>query len=98
MDSTTRDFVRRRANGRCEYCHLSQSAASYYSFHIEHIVARQHQGSDDESNLANALDVVSSSRSLLAPKGPLDLHNIWFRFSIAGHYHDERVSHKCNDE
>lgn len=54
MDATTREFVRRRANGRCEYCHLPQAAAPYYSFHVEHIVARQHQGTDDESNLALA--------------------------------------------
>ncbi len=54
MDATTRELVRRRASGRCEYCRLPQAAAPYYSFHVEHIVARQHQGSDDESNLALA--------------------------------------------
>jgi hypothetical protein len=54
MDSSTRDFVRRRAGGRCEYCGLPQSAAPYFTFHIEHIRARQHQGSDDSSNLALA--------------------------------------------
>jgi hypothetical protein len=54
MDAATRDFVRRRANGRCEYCGLPQDAAPYFTFHIEHIRARQHQGGDDPSNLALA--------------------------------------------
>ena len=54
MDATTREFVRRRANDRCEYCRLPQFAAPYFSFHVEHIRARQRQGSDDPSNLALA--------------------------------------------
>lgn len=54
MDATIRTLVRNRAEGRCEYCRLPQNATPYYSFHVEHIVARQHQGSDDESNLALA--------------------------------------------
>jgi hypothetical protein len=54
MDPTIRTLVRNRAEGRCEYCRLPQNAAPYYSFHVEHIVARQHQGSDDETNLALA--------------------------------------------
>jgi hypothetical protein len=54
MDAATREFVRQRANGRCEYCGLPQHAAPYFTFHIEHIRARQHQGGDDPSNLALA--------------------------------------------
>ena len=54
MDAATREFVRHRANGRCEYCGLPQDAAPYFTFHIEHIRARQHQGDDDPSNLALA--------------------------------------------
>jgi 5-methylcytosine-specific restriction endonuclease McrA len=54
MDARTREFVRQRAAGRCEYCRLPQEAAPYYSFHIEHIRARQHQGGDEPSNLALA--------------------------------------------
>jgi hypothetical protein len=54
MDATTRAFVRQRANGRCEYCGLPQQAAPYFTFHIEHIRARQHQGGDDPANLALA--------------------------------------------
>ena len=49
----TREFVRRRASGRCEYCLLRQEH-SYLTHHVEHIVARQHGGSDDPENLALA--------------------------------------------
>jgi 5-methylcytosine-specific restriction endonuclease McrA len=54
MDEATRELVRRRANGRCEYCGLPQEAAPFFRFHIEHIRARQHHGQDDPSNLALA--------------------------------------------
>lgn len=53
MDSATTDLVRQRAEQRCEYCHLPQSASAL-RFHIEHIVARQHGGSNDPTNLALA--------------------------------------------
>ena len=53
MDPATRTFVRTRANNRCEYCLLPQDASSL-RHHIEHIVPRQHGGSDDSSNLALA--------------------------------------------
>lgn len=45
--------VRRRARGRCEYCHLPQ-AAFRRPFHVEHIVARQHGGTTTLENLALA--------------------------------------------
>jgi hypothetical protein len=54
MDPTLRDAVRARAGNLCEYCGLPQEAEPDAKFHIEHIVARQHGGSDDPSNLALA--------------------------------------------
>ena len=54
MNVELREAVRERAGGRCEYCHLAQRHQQFHPFHIEHIVARQHQGSDDFSNLALA--------------------------------------------
>jgi hypothetical protein len=45
--------VRRRAGERCEYCHLRQEH-SQLTHHIEHIIAKQHGGSDDVDNLALA--------------------------------------------
>lgn len=56
MDTATRDRVRQRAGERCEYCRLPQSATPLLLFHIEHIVARQHGGGNDPSNLALACD------------------------------------------
>jgi hypothetical protein len=53
MDAATREFVRQRAAGRCEYCLLRQEHCDL-THHVEHIVARQHGGSDDASNLALA--------------------------------------------
>jgi 5-methylcytosine-specific restriction endonuclease McrA len=54
MDAVTRRFVRSRAGDCCEYCGLPQSALPFATFHIEHIRAEQHGGSDDPSNLALA--------------------------------------------
>ena len=47
------EMVRRRTGHPCEYCRLPQ-AAFYRSFHIEHIVARQHGRSKQLDNLALA--------------------------------------------
>jgi hypothetical protein len=56
MDAALRELVRRRAGDRCEYCHLPTVAVPVGQFHIEHVVARQHGGDDDLSNLAFACD------------------------------------------
>ena len=53
MDAATRDFVRRRAAGRCEHRLLRQEHCDL-THHVEHIVAKQHGGSDDVGNLALA--------------------------------------------
>jgi hypothetical protein len=54
MDAATREFVRRRAGQRCEYCRLPQAAAPFFTFHVEHVRAKQHRGSDEAENLALA--------------------------------------------
>jgi hypothetical protein len=53
MDPATRDFVRTRADNHCEYCFLHQEHTGL-THHIEHVVARQHGGSDAIGNLALA--------------------------------------------
>ena len=53
MDAATRELVRERAGGRCEYCLLRQQH-SELTHHIEHIVAKQHGGTDEADNLALA--------------------------------------------
>ena len=46
----TRDAVLRRAGDACEYCRLPQEA-SPLAHQVDHIIGRQHQGSDDLDNL-----------------------------------------------
>lgn len=53
MDEATRTAVRERAGGWCEYCHLPQ-AHVVTPFQVEHVIAKQHRGSDALSNLALA--------------------------------------------
>ncbi len=48
-----RQLVFERANGRCEYCLLPQSA-SLHKHEPDHIVPNQHGGETDASNLALA--------------------------------------------
>lgn len=54
MNAAQAKLVRDRAENRCEYCHLPQAASPFLTFHLEHIRARQHRGSDDVSNRALA--------------------------------------------
>src|ERR1017187_1714191 len=53
MDAAARNLVRSRADKRCEYCLLRQEYG-HLAHHVEHIVAKQHGGSDDPTNLALA--------------------------------------------
>ena len=55
VDAESRRLVRQRAENRCEYCRLPEELGDV-TFHVEHIVARQHQGGDELSNLALACD------------------------------------------
>ena len=54
MDDAIRQFVRQRAGNRCEYCRVHQRYYPDFTFHVEHIVAKQHRGTDDPGNLALA--------------------------------------------
>jgi hypothetical protein len=54
MDAMHRDFVRKRAQYRCEYCLLHEDDADFLAAHVEHIVARQHGGTDDPDTLCDA--------------------------------------------
>lgn len=55
VDAGTRRLVRQRAGNCCEYCRLPEELGDV-TFHVEHIVARQHGGTDELSNLALACD------------------------------------------
>ncbi len=54
MDAALRRFVRERAGRRCEYCRLHEEDADFLVFHVEHVVAKQHGGTDDPEILCYA--------------------------------------------
>ncbi len=49
--ATVRRLVRQRELDRCEYCGLAQSSFPLVAFHVEHVVAKQHHGSDELESL-----------------------------------------------
>lgn len=53
ISRSLRALVEKRSNFACEYCRIPQPL-TYLSFHIDHIIAQQHGGVTDESNLAFA--------------------------------------------
>jgi hypothetical protein len=53
MTAATREFVRRRADDRREYCLLPQQHSAL-THHVEHLVAKQHGGTDEVGNLGLA--------------------------------------------
>lgn len=53
FSKTTRRFVIGRAGNRCEYCRVLDYLVGF-EYHIEHIIAEQHGGTDVLSNLAYA--------------------------------------------
>jgi hypothetical protein len=54
MDAALRAFVRERAGRRCEYCRLHEADSDFLPFHVEHILAKQHGGTDDPASLCYA--------------------------------------------
>lgn len=54
MDRAARAAVRARAGDRCEYCGLEQRSLPLVTFHVEHVIPRQHGGGDEPENLALA--------------------------------------------
>jgi HNH endonuclease len=46
-----RHFIIERAKNCCEYC-LTPQAATHQVHHIDHIIARQHGGTNEDNNLA----------------------------------------------
>ena len=68
----TARFVRTRAAGQCEYCHFPETGAGL-PFQIDHVIARKHGGSGDETNLALACFYCNSAKGpSIAGIDPLD--------------------------
>jgi hypothetical protein len=53
MDASARQLVRERAGHCCEYCRMPERHSAL-RFHIDHILPRQHGGTDAVENLALA--------------------------------------------
>lgn len=73
--TSIRKLVATRANFRCEYCRKPDVVANF-SFHIEHIIGRQHGGSDHVDNLAYACSYCNWKKgpnisTVLSEDGPL---------------------------
>jgi hypothetical protein len=68
MDATIRELVRRRAGDCCEYCHLPQDATPFITFHIEHVIAKQHTPNDKDMDNPNRLALSCDRCNLF--KGP----------------------------
>ena len=54
-------FVAQRANFCCEYCLLPEYA-SFYTFHIDHIISIKHGGLTESENLANACPICNINK------------------------------------
>jgi hypothetical protein len=76
VNAATRALVRERARRRCEYCQLHEDDSQLFGFHIEHIIAKQHDGTDDpdglcfacpECNLAKGPNLAGIIRGKLYP-------------------------------
>ena len=53
VPETLSQAVRLRADGRCQYCLMHESLQGA-TFHVEHIIAKQHGGTDEADNLCLA--------------------------------------------
>ncbi|MGF1523399.1 MAG: HNH endonuclease [Leptolyngbyaceae cyanobacterium] len=53
LSSDIRQYVRKRANFLCEYCHSSEEASAS-RFTIDHLIPKSLGGTDSEANLALA--------------------------------------------
>ncbi len=51
MDEQRRKLVRKHAHDRCEYCLIPQAATPYFTFHVEHVIAKQQAGEGDAPGL-----------------------------------------------
>lgn len=47
MDEALKNLVRERAADRCEYCQIHQDQDCFYTFGVDHIIARQHRGATE---------------------------------------------------
>ncbi|MEZ4684776.1 MAG: HNH endonuclease signature motif containing protein [Bacteroidia bacterium] len=61
VSSSVRKIVKERAGNRCEYCLLHEDF-SFLTYHIDHIIAQKHGGTNEEDNLAYACPQCNSQK------------------------------------
>lgn len=71
MDIAARAAVWERAEMRCEYCRLHSQDWDELTFHIDHIYAKKHGGSDDLQNLCLSCPECNMAKSSDL-SGPVD--------------------------
>lgn len=54
VSAADRRLVREESHGRCEYCRMEEVWEPFFTYHVEHITAKQHGGGDERANLAFA--------------------------------------------
>lgn len=54
METAIVEYTWNRAGHRCEYCRGRQADEPFFRYQLEHVIAKQHGGTDDPSNLALA--------------------------------------------
>jgi hypothetical protein len=54
IGAAVRRLVRERARDRCEYCRTRQEDEPFVTYQVEHVIAIQHGGSDEDENLSLA--------------------------------------------
>jgi hypothetical protein len=88
MPPIRRDFLIERAGRRCEYCHFPEAWLSL-GLYLDHIVARQHGGSDEEDNLAMSCEHCNACKGPnIASIDPLTSERVWL-FNPRIHAWDE---------
>ena len=93
MDAATRRAVRQRAGDRCEYCQLPQSAVDA-TFHLDHVIAKQHvdQTDDHLDGLALACDRCNFCKATNLSSVDPDSHEIVALFNPRQDVWDQHVA------
>lgn len=67
LSSKQKQAVRAKAGDCCEYCRLSQSG-SFARFHVDHIIALKHGGTDADDNHVLHVQTVMPTKAKMSPR------------------------------
>ena len=83
ISNNLREQVRKRANERCEYCHIPEGF-THFSHQVDHIIPPRHGGVDEIQNLAWACFYCNNNKGTdiatydLNSRQPVFLYNPYF--------------------